>query len=200
MTRTTAMLFARVHHSVSVLLLVACACARAGDEADLPAADAEADTPVPTRNASVLKNLDTAFWTSGLTAKPGSAMATLTEVRSAQHDEFERIVFTFEPEMTGYHLEYVDRPVHQCGSGDVVELPGDAWLKVRLEPAQAHTEEGKPTIAERTRDLNYPNVKRIKLICDFEGVVEWIVAVASPNRYRTLELGDPPRLVLDVRK
>jgi hypothetical protein len=145
--------------------------------------------------------LDTAFWTSGLVAKPGGEMTTVTEVRTASHDEFERIVFTFDSGgIAGYHIEYVDRPVRQCGSGDVVELPGDAWLKIKLEPSQAHTEEGKPTIADRTRDLNYANIKRLKLICDFEGQVEWIVAVASPNRYRTLELGGPPRLVVDVRK
>jgi hypothetical protein len=134
-------------------------------------------------------------------AKPGAGMTTLAEVRTASHDEFERIVFTFDTAgIAGYHIEYVDRPVRQCGSGDVVELPGDAWLKVKLEPSQAHTEEGKPTIAARNRDLNYSNIKRLRLICDFEGQVEWIVAVASPNRYRTLELGGPPRLVVDVRK
>ena len=161
-----------------------------------------ADTsPATTNNASVLNNPDTAGWTAGLTAKPGSEMTTLTEVRTAVHDEFERIVFAFGPgPISGFKVEYIDAPVRQCGSGDVVALPGDAWLSIRLEPSQAHTEAGAPTIVERSRVLNYENIKALRMICDFEGQVEWVAAVASPNQYRTLELKEPSRLVVDVKK
>lgn len=161
-----------------------------------------ADTPPATiENASVLSNPDTAGWTAGLTAKPGAGMTTLRAVRTAAHADYERIVFAFGPDtMPGFKVEYIDRPVRQCGSGDVVELPGDAWLSIRLEPSQAHTEEGSPTIQERARTLNYENLKALRLICDFEGVVEWVAAVASPNAYRTLELKTPSRLVIDIRK
>lgn len=204
-TRTTAMRYARFHLSVSVLLLVAVLGACTADEGEQRPAEAEPaaaeTTSTDENNVSVLSNPDTAAWTAGITAKPGDSISTLIEVRTARHDGFERIVFTFEPErISGYKVEYVDRPVRQCGSGDVVELPGDAWLLVRLEPAQAHTEEGRPTVADRDRRLEYENIKRLKLICDFEGIVEWVVAVASPNRYRTLELRNPARLVVDVRK
>jgi hypothetical protein len=199
------MLYARSLLSVIALLSVCGLAACARDEAgpprqDLPAAAADT-SPAEDNNASALRNPDTAAWTAGLTVKPGSEMTTLTEVRSAVHDEFERIVFAFGPGPTpGYKVEYIDRPVRQCGSGDVVELPGDAWISVRFEPSQAHTEEGAPTIAERSRALNYQNIKALRMICDFEGQVEWVVAVASPNRYRTLELRGPERLVLDVKK
>jgi hypothetical protein len=195
------MLDARFFLSMSVLLLTAgFACAR-DEEGERSATLAADSAPANTNNVSALNNPDTAGWTAGLTAKPGDSMSTLTDVRTAIHDDYERIVFGFGPEgISGYKLEYVDRPVRQCGSGDVVPLPGDAWLSIQLEPAQAHTEEGKPTIAERARTLNYPNMKALRLICDFEGIVEWIVAVSSPNQYRTLELREPPRLVVDIRK
>lgn len=158
-------------------------------------------SPAYNNNASVLSNPDTAGWTAGLTAKPGSAMTTLTEVRTAVHPEFERIVFVFEGDgISGYHAEYIDRPVRSCGSGEVVEMPGDAWLSIRLEPSQAHTEEGAPTIAQRTRAVNYGNLKLLKQTCDFEGQVVWVAAVTSPNRYRTLELTNPSRLVVDIQK
>ena len=201
------MLYARRHLSLSVLLLTAlCACAREREDvnpADTPPDEpaATVSTPTDTNNVSVLNNPDTAAWSAGLVAKPGSEMVTLTAVRTASHDEFERIVFSFEPQiLPGYRIEYVDRPVRQCGSGDVVELPGDAWLSIRLEPAQAHTDQGAPTIMERARTLDYQNIKALRLICDFEGQVEWIVAVSSPEQYRTLELREPARLVVDVRK
>lgn len=199
------MLFARIHLSLGVLLLTALgACAGDRDQvnpADTPPDESTAVAePHDTNNVSVLNNPDTAAWTAGLVAKGGSEMVTLTEVRTARHDEFERIVLTFEPQLPGYQIQYVDRPVRQCGSGDVVELPGDAWLSIRLEPAQAHTEAGAPTIAEKSRTPSYENLKALKLICDFEGQVEWVAAVASPNQYRTLELREPARLVIDVKK
>lgn len=203
------MLFARPHLSRTVLLLltVLCACTRDDDGERL------GDTPPPdtvnagtnsagnTNNVSALNKPDTAGWTAGLTAKPGSEMATLTEVRTASHDEYERIVFAFgQGPMPGFKVEYVDRPVRQCGSGEVVDLPGDAWLSIRLEPAQAHTEEGKPTVLDRSRVLAFENLKALKMICDFEGQVEWVAAASTPQRYRTLELKEPPRLVVDVKK
>jgi hypothetical protein len=200
------MLYARSTLSLTVLLLAAlAACARDQERVnpdDTPPDEApRVSQPDDTNNASVLNNPDTAGWTAGLTAKGGSEMVTLTAVRTATHAEFERIVFAFEPQkLPGYRVEYIDRPVRQCGSGNVVELPGDAWLSIRLEPAQAHTEAGAPTIAERSRTLDYPNIKALRLICDFEGQVEWVAAVASPEHYRTLELREPARLVVDVRK
>jgi hypothetical protein len=164
-TGTTAMLSARLHLSRTVLLLLAALCActadREGeDRGDTPPNDAAAEsTSANGKNVSALNKPDTAGWTAGLTAKPGSEMVTLLEVRTAAHDEFERIVFAFGPgPMPGYRVEYVDRPVRQCGSGEVVDLPGDAWLSIRLEPAQAHTEEGKPTVVERSRVLALENL------------------------------------------
>jgi hypothetical protein len=206
-TGTTAMLSARLHLSRTVLLLLAALCActadREGeDRGDTPPNDAAAESASANgKNVSALNKPDTAGWTAGLTAKPGSEMVTLLEVRTAAHDEFERIVFAFGPgPMPGYRVEYVDRPVRQCGSGEVVDLPGDAWLSIRLEPAQAHTEEGKPTVVERSRVLALENLKALKMICDFEGQVEWVAAASSPQSYRTLELKEPSRLVVDVRK
>lgn len=199
------MLNARDHLSLKVVLLVwalsGCAGGDEGGRQNEPDAGPPADSgPVTTENASVLSNPDTGTWTAGLTAKPGSEVATLSAVRTATHEEYERIVFEFSDRLPGYKVEYIDRPVRQCGSGDVVELPGDAWLSVQLQPANAHTEEGKPTVAERARTLTYANMKALRLICDFEAVVEWVVAVGSPNRYRTLELREPPRLVIDIRR
>nr|MDQ3805703.1 hypothetical protein [Acidobacteriota bacterium] len=129
------------------------------------------------------------------------APALLRVVRTASREKFDRVVFEFEgARLPGYHVEYVDRPVRQCGSGEVVPVAGDAWLRVRLTPANAHTEAGQPTVKDRARRLNYPNLKELKALCDFEAEVEWVLGLASPNRYRVLELTNPARLVIDVKK
>lgn len=200
------MLYARHHLSWPVMMLTAALCACDRDEGDrlgdTPPAEVVAESAsADTENVSALNNPDTAGWTAGLTVKPGSEMATLLEVRTASHEGYERIVFSFGGgPLPGFRVEYIDQPVRACGSGDVVDLPGDAWLSIRLEPAQAHTEEGRPTVAERSRVLDYENLKALRMICDFEGQVEWVAAASAPQRYRTLELKAPVRLVVDVIK
>jgi len=139
-------------------------------------------------------------WTAGVVEKKGGqGMATLGAVRTARNDGFDRVVFEFVgAQRPGYHVEYVDRPVRQCGSGAVVPLEGQGWLQVRFEPAQAHTEAGTPTIVARRMSPALPVLRELAMTCDFEGQVEWVLAVARPNRYRVLELSNPTRVVVDV--
>jgi hypothetical protein len=116
------------------------------------------------------------------------------------HVGFDRAVFEFEgTTVPGYHVEYVDRPVRQCGSGEPVAVEGDGWLEVRLTPAQAHTEAGAPTVPQREYRLPHPVLRELQAKCYFEAVVTWVLWVASPNRYRVREISDPARLVVDVR-
>lgn len=141
--------------------------------------------------------------TIGVVEKEGGGMepALLRDVRTASHEQFDRVVFEFAgARVPGYHVEYVDRPVRQCGSGLAVPVAGDAWLRVRLTPANAHTEEGRATVRELSRRPNYANLKELKSLCDFEAEVEWVLGLASPKRFRVLELSGPARLVVDVKK
>jgi len=140
--------------------------------------------------------------TAGIVDEPpaGRRVATLVGVETGRHATYDRNVFTFAgSDLPGYHLEYVDQPVRRCGSGEPVELPGDGWLEVRLEPAAAHDEDGRPTLGRRRLAPAHPVVLEAVLTCDFEAVVTWVLAVESPNRYRVLELTEPARLVVDVR-
>lgn len=142
-------------------------------------------------------------WTAGIVSRPAPQMqgaATMTRVRAARHEDYDRAVFEFEGDsVPGYHIEYIDRPVRKCGSGDVVELMGDGWLEIRMQPARAHTEAGEATITERARLYDLPVLKEMELTCDFEAVTTWVLGVSSPNRYRVMELSSPARLVVDIR-
>lgn len=140
--------------------------------------------------------------TAGIVEKPRrhAELAILREVRTGRHSTFDRVVFEFEGKSTpGYRLEYVDKPVRDCGAGNVVSVTGDGFLKVEIVPAHAHTDDGEPTIKGRERAPDLPVLKELKLICDFEAHIEWILGLSSPNRYRVLELSNPPRLVVDIR-
>jgi hypothetical protein len=53
------------------------------------------------------------------------------------------IVFEFaESGLPGYRIEYTDRPVQKCGSGEAVSVRGDARMLIQIQPANAHTQEG----------------------------------------------------------
>lgn len=140
--------------------------------------------------------------TAGIVDKKGNSsdVAVLTAVRFASHPNYDRIVFEFSGNtLPGYHIEYVDKPVRSCGSGEVVPLAGDGWLEVQMTPAAAHDEAGEATVKQREFSLRLPILKELKSTCDFEADVTWVAGVSSPNKYRVLELKDPMRLVVDVR-
>ncbi|CAN5584841.1 hypothetical protein BH24ACI2_BH24ACI2_09440 [soil metagenome] len=140
--------------------------------------------------------------TAGITDKKNDikSVAVLKEVRAARHGNYDRVVFEFEgAELPGYHIEYIDKPVRACGSGNVVPLEGDGWLEIRFYPAQAHDESGQPTIKNREQNPNFQIIKEMKSICDFEADVTWVLGVSSPNEYRVLELKNPTRLAVDIK-
>lgn len=140
--------------------------------------------------------------TSGIVEKkkPGIKPVLLKNVRSGEHGYFDRVVFEFEGgAIPGYHVEYIDRPVYECGSGRVVDIAGDGWLEVRFIQAQAHTDRGEVTVSNRERHLKLPALKQLELTCDFEATLVWVLGVAAPNQYRVLELLQPSRLVVDVK-
>lgn len=101
--------------------------------------------------------------------------------------------------MPGYHVEYATRTVRRCGSGDPVSVLGAGRLVVRFEPARAHDDQGHPTLTARERTLGLPALMEMKLICDFEGQVEFVLGVTARALYRVSERVTPARLVLEVR-
>lgn len=164
-----------------------------------PTATGALPTVAATAASEPTTALDPALLTAGIIeVKREGSVQRQVGIRTGRHTGYERVVFEFEQAVPGYHLEYIDKPVRACGSGDVVTLEGDGWLQVRFYAAQAHTDEGAPTIAERELAPKLDVIREVERTCDFEGVVTWVVGTASPNRYRVFELRDPPRLVLDI--
>ena len=170
--------------------------------ADAPAGAGEEAAEDIAADSDSAAAADSAIWTAGIVdLAPGpGGVASLISLRAAEHAGYDRVVWEFSGSAPGVHVEYVDRPVRQCGSGAPVPLPGDAWLEVRLEPARAHTEEGRPTIAERRRTAGLPLALEMVQTCDFEAVVTWVIAVSSPEPFRVTRLASPSRIVVDIRR
>jgi hypothetical protein len=199
---------------LAALLLAAIACHNAGESKRAenagppninrtqPVVNRASDINANNSNEPGLAATDDFEGTAGITEKKSSTggVVTLMEVRTARHEKFDRVVFEFaESYLPGYRIEYVDKPVRSCGSGEAVALEGDGYLLVRFQPASAHTEAGEPTVKERERRPALSVLKELKLICDFEAEVSWAMGLASPNRYRAIELSSPTRLVVDIK-
>lgn len=184
---------------------------RGASEADTMTEQDTMDAPAAIQNPSPALSFEEAQieppgssdeWTSGIVEveRPQVGTATVSEVRAARNEGFDRMVVEFAGDaVPGYRLEYIDRPVRQCGSGNPVPIAGDGWLKVRLHSARAHTDEGAPTVTDRERTPELPVMLELEMICDFEGYVEWVIGTSSPNEYRVFDLSDPARLVVDIR-
>ena len=163
---------------------------RASNEA--PQGPALAEQVRPVAPASAKKFAGT------VQVKRSGEPAVMAALRVAKNDAFDRVVFEFRDRVPGYHVAYIDKPVRDCGAGEVRRISGDGWLEVRFTPAAAHTQAGEPTIRPREFKPALASVREVERTCDFEGVVTWVVGTASPRRYRAYELSAPPRLVVEV--
>jgi hypothetical protein len=127
------------------------------------------------------------------------AMLTVTDVRVATHEEYDRVVFDLEGTGTpGWRVEYVEEAL-EPGRGDAVDVAGDAVLQVGITgtamPMDSGVEEygGDPVAGpgEPVDEVVYRFV--------FEGTTTAFVGVdGEPRPFRVLTLSDPTRLVVDV--
>lgn len=134
---------------------------------------------------------------------PPRMPATLQDVRTSRSGGFERVVFDFgTAPLPGYHVRYIVPPAQDCGSGAEVVLAGSSVLSIRFESAQAHDERGdgvmQATVTSRDRALGYPIIRQLRLVCDFEGSLEWVLGLTAQRPYRLLRLENPARLALDI--
>ncbi|MDX6423586.1 MAG: hypothetical protein QOI67_1057 [Gaiellaceae bacterium] len=131
-----------------------------------------------------------------------SETALLERVAVAGHDGYDRVVFQFRNGLPGYRVEYVDPPLREDGSGNVVDLEGNAFLVVRMEPASGFdltVPEGELiyTGPRRIAGEGTSVIREIVRTGDFEAVLTWAVGLEARVPFRVLTLDDPFRIVVD---
>jgi hypothetical protein len=142
-----------------------------------------------------------------LVATPGSRAASdevapptpvLVAVRAAHRGDVDRVVFEFRGGLPAdRQVDYVDT-LFADGSGRRVHVAGRALLRVRFEPAAAHTDDGAPTAAPRRVAFALPNVLTAVRSGDFEAVTTYGLGLAKRSRVRVTPLQAPPRVVVEV--
>src|SRR5438093_1059563 len=172
--------------AVPIALLVSALTACRRDEPRPPAARASAAAAVASGPQDTAIAGTTAPVHRARPTRPGVPLAMLRAVETGSSPGYDRVVFQFTGDSApGYHVGYASAPVRRCGSGDPVSLVGAHHLVVRFE---------------RDRALGLPAVKEMKLVCDFEAQVEWVLDVAAVSPFRVSELTGPARVVVDIRR
>ena len=122
--------------------------------------------------------------------------ATLSAIRIAHHDGYDRLVIGFATSNTMPHYQLSQQATSHFlrdASGQPVTLDGSAGVRVVLRNADITP--GAPT------DLKpeLTAIREVAQIGNFERVVSYGVGLATPACFRVLELSAPTRLVIDVQ-
>ena len=134
--------------------------------------------------------------------EPSGGPLTVTAVRVARQDGYDRVVFELAGRaagQAGWRVEYVDEARAQ-GSGDPVPVEGDAVLSVLITGTGYPMDTGQEEVADDPAlpgDLEV--VQDVVLGAVFEGQYEAFIGTSGEQPFRVTRLGDPERVVVDVR-
>jgi hypothetical protein len=132
-------------------------------------------------------------------AASADALVTVTDVRTGEHDGYDRVVFEVDGEGTpGWDVRYVDEAVQE-GSGNPVEVAGAAVLQVTVTgvgyPFDTGVDEfspGGPVPGPGT------GVTEVVLGPTFEGTTQAFVGTTGESPFRVYLLEGPTRIVVEV--
>jgi hypothetical protein len=129
--------------------------------------------------------------------------ALLERVAVGHHDGYDRVVFQFRGDsLPGYRVEYVEPPLKEDGSGNPVDVAGNAFVVVRMEPASGfdlNTGEGELVYKGPKRLPGTGVVKEVVRTGDFEAVLSWAVGLNAKVPFLVTTTASPARLIVDFR-
>lgn len=157
----------------------------------------------------------TADWTTRpvavshpLTAPP---LRYLEQVRFGDHPgedpAYSRVTFAFDGGFPSYDIRYVPA-VEQDGSGDKLELPGNAFVRIVFRDARAHDDAGKAA-PRPPETVGYPTLRGYRFGGDFEGHVTFglgLQVAANSDQVLPIRVGELVRadgsyvVAVDVRR
>jgi hypothetical protein len=156
-----------------------------------PSTTTTVESPTSTASGDGPTRPDT---TTPVSVPASGTTATLTAVRAARQGQVDRVTFEFSNPVPGYSVKYVNRPITEDGSGDEVNVEGQAVLEVRMEPAHG------PSFTPATARIKPATSAVTELVRtgDFEAVVHWVIGVRAQQPFRVYKLDGPPRLVVEI--
>ena len=153
-------------------------------------------TPSPSETVD-LGDFSTDPVTEGGFPELGDPIGYGTAVRVGNHEGYDRVTFEFSGSGTpSYQVQYTDDPRSQ-GSGDPVDVEGDAILQVSITSVEVP---GDPAPSMTTPDTDGTVFAQVEGIWGgFEGYGETFLGINGGERpFHVQVLEDPMRLVVDV--
>ncbi|RBY82655.1 hypothetical protein [Blastococcus sp. TF02A-26] len=132
-------------------------------------------------------------------AASADALVTVTDVRTGEHDGFDRVVFEVDGEgVPGWDVRYVDDPTQE-GSGDPVDVAGAAVLQVLVSGVGYPFDTGvDPFVPDGPVPGPGAAVTEVVVGPTFEGVTQAFVGTAGESPFRVYLLEGPTRIVVEV--
>jgi hypothetical protein len=128
------------------------------------------------------------------------ARVTVSDIRTGRHQGFDRVVFEAGGTGTpGWDVRYVDAPSSQ-GSGEPVDVAGNAVLQVTLTGAGYPYDTGVEEFAgpDPLPGQGTANVTEVVFDATFEGTTVAFVGTRAEAPFRVYLLQDPVRVVVEV--
>jgi hypothetical protein len=186
----------------AVLALAGCG-GSSSSQSEPPAAGTTTTVTEPTTTAEQTDPLAGAG--TSVVVAPSTAKSTslIDRVAVGHHEGYDRVVFQFRGEgLPGYRVEYVEPPLREDGSGDPVDVAGNAFVVVRMEPASGfdlNTGEGQLVYKGPKRLPGTGVVKEVVRTGDFEAVLTWAIGLDAKVPFRVTTASSPSRLIVDFR-
>jgi len=189
------------------LVGVAAACGDSDEAGDTTASTSSTSSSTSTTedtspSVSTPGGLEGAGVTPVSVPYPEIETAQLTDVTVGSHEGYDRVVFTFDGELPGYDIGYVDGPVTEDGSGEPIEVGGTHAISVRMSPASGALLTGETV--EMTYDgpnrIEGPGQTVVEVVRagDFEAQLTWAIGVEGEQPFKVSTLTGPTRIVVDV--
>jgi hypothetical protein len=179
-----------------VLAMLPAACGDDDSEEPSPSPTTAPETTEPqdgdtTTPAPPATEPETPSWPTDDVSAPFSGtvppVPVLVDLRVGSHPEdgYDRVAFEFDV-LPGYEIGYRTDIVYD-GSGEPVDLPGDAFIQLVFNPAQAHDDQGEPTLSSPPTDpvtVDAGTLEAYVLNGDFEGYVSVALGLDEQAGFR----------------
>jgi hypothetical protein len=185
----------------ALLVLAGCGSSSSSESAPPPAGTTT--EAAPTTTAETTDPLAGAGTNVVVAPNTANATSLLERVAVGHHEGYDRVVFQFRDEgLPGYRVEYVPPPLKEDGSGNPVNVAGNAFVVVRMEPASGfdlNTGEGELVYKGPKRLPGAGIVKEVVRTGDFEAVLSWAVGLDDKVPFRVTTAASPSRLIVDFK-
>jgi hypothetical protein len=169
-----------------VVMIGVASLAACGDDDD-SAADRTTTTSTATSSTTTAVSTTTTAFAGSTSPTSIATHASSTALLTAVDVSSGIVTFTFRGDTPGIDAKYVEPPITEDASGKTVDMKGNAFLSIRMEPASGvDLSSGDPQetyTGPRQLDGTGP-IAEVRQTGDFEANLTWVIGLDAVRPYR----------------